>query len=80
MTVQEHGMLVVAECESCGNAWLITTHVEPNLLEGVCVDSQSDINCDVERPLTFREPSAIELRDGTVDQKMTAWVARAYDD
>ena len=45
---------IVAECERCGEKWRVPTagQVDPNLLEGVCMECQAD--SDVERPLTFR--------------------------
>lgn len=58
-------MNVIAECERCGNSWLIKTDVAVGLLEGICVECQAD--SDVEKPLTFRAPTDNELQTMTVE-------------
>jgi len=50
----------VAECERCAGKWLMETDVEPDLLEGICWNCQSD--SDTEKLLTFRMPNLKKIK------------------
>jgi hypothetical protein len=45
-------MAVLAECERCGGTWQVIGGLDPEILEGACMDCQEE--SDVEKPLTFR--------------------------
>ena len=66
----------IAECEDCGGKWLIATHVWADLLEGCCPDCQPDR--DVEKPLTFKLPTKLEMMRMELDEEVSKSVAWRY--
>jgi hypothetical protein len=71
------GKAVIAECERCGKKRLFKTKLKLDQLKGICPRCQNE--SAVERHLTFRAPTKIELETMAPDEELSRRMAEKHE-